>query len=282
MTTAAPTAFAGIPTFLANDMPRDHLRVLIHGPQGSGKTRLASSIAELGPSLFIDLAAEKGTESFKGAPWAGNVTVIRPNTITALDDIYWQLAAGGHGFASVVLDSLSAAQKTAMRFLLGHDESAVREISRKGSAANRQTWGQLLDVMTDLCTFWMGLADGDRATPMHVAFTSQSKLYEDDDGATRAYPDVSAGSRAIALATPNFVLYTDQEEYPKEDGELGSRHIVRLGYDSRVYTKGRLPDHLHGKIPSVLGRTAPLTLAKFALALGIVSPPAPAVAPSTT
>ena len=82
MTTAT---FGGVRALAADAMPQDHLRVLIHGAQGSGKTYLASSVAELGPTLYIDLVGEKGTESFRGAPWAGNVTVLRPTTVQQLD-----------------------------------------------------------------------------------------------------------------------------------------------------------------------------------------------------
>lgn len=233
-------------------------------------TWLSSSIAEIGPTLFVDLVGEKGAKSFQGSAWAQNITVVRPTSITALDDIYWALAAGGHGYRAVVLDSLSAAQKTAMRFLLGHEETAVREIRRGGVTADMRTWGQILDIMTDLCTFWFGLADGERSDPMHVVMTSQSKMHDDDEGNPRAYPDVSKGSRAIALATPSYVLFTDQEEVVGDDGETGSRHIVRLGYDPRAYTKGRIPAHLHGKIPSILGRgKTSLTMKRFATSLGI-------------
>ena len=52
----------------------DWFRVLIHGPQGSGKTTLASTIADLGPTLFLDLVGEKGTRSYQGTPWEKNIT----------------------------------------------------------------------------------------------------------------------------------------------------------------------------------------------------------------
>lgn len=259
----------GLQAFGIDEMPEDRLKVLLIGSQGSGKTYLASSVAEAGPCLFVDLIGEQGPKSFQGTPWAGNVKILRPTTIQQLDDIYWALAKGGHGFKSVVLDSLSAAQKTAMRFLLGHEETAVREIRKGGTSADMRTWGQLLDIMTDLCTFWYGLADGSRPEPMHVIMTSQCKQHDDDEGNSRQYPDVSRGSRAIALACPSYVLYTDQEQVSDDEGELSSRHIVRLGFDPRFYTKGRIPEHLHGKIPSVLGRGKSLTLGRFANALGI-------------
>lgn len=263
------TTFAGVPTVALDQMPDDRLRLLLHGPQGSGKSYTSSSIAELGPTLFLDVIGEKGTKSFRGSPWEKNVTVMRPTSVQQLDDVYWQLASGDHPYQAVVLDSISAVQKTALRFLLGYEETAVREI-RKGTApADQRTWGRVAEIMTDIATFWFGLADGDRPKPLHVVMTSQSKNLEDDEGTTRAYPDVSPASRNILLASASYVLYNDQEQVFTDEGEPESRFIVRMGFDPRYYTKARVPVHLQGKIPAILGRNQALTLSRLCAALQI-------------
>ena len=267
MTSSPP----GLTLASVEETANDYLRALIHGAQGSGKTTLASTIAEMGPTLFIDLVGERGTRSFQGAPYAKNIKVARPTSITQLDDLYWWLAAGDHDFVAVVLDSLSAAQKMAMRFLLGHDETAVREIRQGVAPADMRTWGQVLDIMTDLSTFWFGLADGTRSQPMHVVFTSQTKGIEDDDGETTLYPDVSKGSRSIALAAPDYVMFTQVEDdldAMTDDGP-GRRYVVRFGAHAGIATKARLPANLRGKVPSVLGRKEPLSLAKLCKVLGV-------------
>ena len=56
--------FAGINIVDINEEQPDYGRWLILGPPGGGKTTLAATIAELGKTLFIDLAGEKGTRSF--------------------------------------------------------------------------------------------------------------------------------------------------------------------------------------------------------------------------
>lgn len=277
------STFAGIDVNTMEEMGSDWGRWLIHGPQGSGKTTLASTIAQVGPTLFLDLTGEKGIRSVQGSPWAKNITVARPTSITALDDIFWALAKGDHPYKAVVVDSLTAVQKMTMRFLLGHDETAVREIRQGTAPADIRTWGQALDVMTDTATFWYGLADASRSHPMHVVMTAQTKATEDDEGATRRTPDVQKGALSITLAAPDYIVYTDVEDnmdHLSDESLPPVNHIVRFGANPGYRTKARLPYHLYGKIPSVLGRKQPTTLVALSRVLGIGGVPTPTPGPA--
>src|SRR3546814_19489259 len=102
-----------------------------------------------------------------------NITVVRPKSIKQLDYLFYGLVRGEVGFKAVVLDSLTGVQKMTMRFLLGHSETAVREIGQGVAPADQRTWGQALDIMSDIPTFWYSLADAERANPMHVLLTAQ-------------------------------------------------------------------------------------------------------------
>jgi hypothetical protein len=274
--TAAP---AGLTLTQAGSLGDDYGRWLIHGPQGSGKTTLAATVAEAGPTLFLDLTGEKGTRSFRGAPFEKNITIGRPDSVTALDDIYWWLASGDHQFVAVVVDSLTAVQKMTMRFLMGHDETAVREIRQGVLPADIRTWGQALDVMTDTATFWYGLADADRPHPMHVVMTAQTKVTVDENsGLTWRVPDVQKGALSITLASPDYIVYTDLEENVDavgDDSQPPVRHVVRFGNNLEFRTKARLPYALQGKIPPVLGRKRPLTLYHLSAILGVGGIPSP-------
>jgi hypothetical protein len=279
------TSFAGVEVVPLDDVGGDYFRVLIHGPQGTGKTTLAASIAEVGPTLFIDLTGERGTRSLLGGFYSTNLQVIRPPSITALDDIYWALAKGGHPYRAVVIDSLTSVQKMAMRYLLGHDETAVREIKRGTAPADMRVWGQALDVMTDTATFWFGLADASRAQPLHVVMTAQTKVGEDGAGSTVRTPDVQKGALSITLAAPDFILYTDVEDNPDhllDERVSPVRHVVRFGAHPEYRTKARLPRSLYGKIPSVLGRRASLDLPALGRVLGVGGIPAAAPSPSSS
>lgn len=271
------TTFGGVQMTASEDMPDDYGRWLIHGPQGSGKTTVASTIAEVGKVLFIDLTGEKGIRSFKGAPHSENITILRPQSITALDDIFWELNSGKHEFKAVILDSLTALQKMTMRYLLGHDETAVREIKKGGSPADMRTWGQSLDIMTDTATFWMGLADADRDTPMHVVMTAQSKMMEDHDGNMNFVPDVQRGAISITLASADYIVYTDivdNLEHLSDPEEPEVHHILRFGANTRYRTKGRVPYKLRGKMPTEIGRTTPPNLTSLSRVLQIGGVPA--------
>lgn len=267
-----------IPTTKVDAMPEDWFRVLIHGPQGTGKTLLASTIAAAGKTLFIDLTGEKGVRSFRGTPYARNIEIIRPSSVKVMDDIFWRLNQGDHPYRAVVIDSLTAMQKMTMRFLTGQDETAVREIRQGTAPADIRTWGQSLDIMTDTATFWFGLADGDRAQPMHVIMTAQTKITVNEETDTvQRQPDVQKGALSITLATPDYILYTDVEDdvdNMDDDGSMGQRHIIRFGSDPAYKIKARLPHQLQGKMPPVLGREGRTNLIGLGRRLGVGGIPA--------
>src|SRR3546814_13193845 len=52
------------------------------------------------------------------------------------------------------------------------------------------------------------------------------------------------------------------------------RHVARFGNDVEYRIKARVPAHLHGRIPPVLGRKAPLSLVSLGTTLGIGGMPA--------
>lgn len=267
-------SIGGVEIAGVEDVKEDYGRWLIHGPQGSGKTTLASTIAQLGKTLFIDLVGEKGTRSFRGAPYAKNIEVVRPLSVTALDDIFWALDAGDSGYNAVIIDSLTAVQKMTMRYLLGHSETAVREIKQGTAPADMRTWGQSLDVMQDTATFWYGLADGNRAHPMHVIMTAQTKIQDDEIAMTTTRtPDVQKGALSLTLAAPDYILYTEEEENIDaigDDNAPATRHIVRFGGHPGYRTKARVPYDLRGKLPSIIGRGQnPPDLAKLSQVLRI-------------
>lgn len=264
---------AGLQEWDADSMPNDYGRWLIHGEQGSGKTTLASTIAALGQTLYIDLIGEKGVRSFYGTPQAANITTVRPTSITQLDDIFWKLDAGDHPYRAVIIDSLTAAQRMATRYLLGHDETAVREIGKGSAQSTWDTWGKSLNILVDIATFWYGLADANRRQPLHVVMTAQTKYLEDEvAGITYRTPDVQKGAQSIVLASADYILFCDVEQNEEalgDDTQPPVRFIVRFGKQIGYRTKARVPGHLRRKVPPILGRKSSPDLAKLSRVLGI-------------
>lgn len=258
-TTTGVSKIAGLELINADtiDTSPDFLRALIYGAPGSGKSYLASTIAKLGKTLYIDLVGERGVRSFAGSPWAKNIEIARPTTIQTFDDVFYTLEGGNHDYVAVVIDSLTAAQKMAMRFALGQSETAVKEIKKGGAQAEFRTWGMTLDIMTDTAVYWNSLADGTRKKPIHVIFTSQLKEVDNTfDDTLERVPDVQKGAISQVLRPTDYVLYTTTEDSDEFDdqGAAIPRHVALFGPHTGYRTKARVPVNLHGKIPAVLGR----------------------------
>lgn len=270
--------FAGLNTIEHNDEEQEDAgKWLIHGPQGSGKSTLASTIANVGKTLYVDLVGEKGGRSFKGASYGKNITVVRPTSVTQIDDLFYTLDSGDHDYKAVIIDSLTALQRMALRYVMRYTETSVREIKQGTAPADQRTWGEALNIMSDTAVFWYGLADGNRPNPMHVIMTAQTKVLENElTGEKSRQPDVQPGALRITLAAPDYVLYTDLEvDTESEDEDDTYRHIVRFGGNPEYRTKARIPVTLRGKLPSVLGRKTPPDLSKLSRVLGIGGAQAP-------
>lgn len=140
-----------------------------------------------------------------------------------------------------------------------------------------RTWGQSLDVMQDMATFWFGLADAQRDHPMHVVFTAQTKLIEDEEtGSMRRVPDVQKGALSMMLAAPDYIVYCDVIENIDAIGDdtlPATHHVVRFGSNPGYRTKARVPHNLRGRIPTVLGRKRPTSLATLSTLLGVGGAP---------
>jgi len=261
---SALSAIPGLQVFEGGQVPADYGRWLIAGTQGAGKSTLASTVATLGKTLYIDMPGEKGTRAFLGSPYVANIDVVRPASVKVMDDLFWHLDGGKHDYAAVVIDSISSLQRMALRYLTGSSETTVKEIEKGGRGADQQTWGRALDIMSDVATFWFGLADASRARPMHVVMVAQPKIMEDQlSGSITWTLDVQKGAISAFLACPDYVLWCDTEPNPDAPGDENAspvRHVVRFGANPSNRAKARVPMDLWGKIPPVLGRNSQTNL----------------------
>jgi len=167
-----------------------HCKILIYGRNGKGKTRIAAS----GPKTLLLDVNEEGTKSVREYP--GHAYKIKQ--FMQLDWVYWYLREGDHPYETVVIDTLTQAQKMCMRHVLGEAED--RDPNRPPSLPDRRAWGQMTELMRPVIFNYRNL-------PMHVVFVCQERVdrgsdEEEESGEVRPriVPDLSPGLRADAMA----------------------------------------------------------------------------------
>lgn len=204
-----------------------HLNMIIYGASGAGKTMLAGTAIkceETFPALFIDI--DSGIASLDG--W--DIDVVRPRSWNDINDIYKAFLAGGTGYRSVIIDSLTELQKKfSMGTILGElDKDQYNDLSVT-NVPNRQDWMKSGEQMRKLIRAFRDLAYlEDEEDRVHVIMIALEK--QDDERRITcpqlpgvlgpecaAYVDVLG--RLSRMTVPN----------PDSDGEedtLNKRHLL--------------------------------------------------------
>jgi hypothetical protein len=264
-----------------DDIGSDRLKMLLHGTQGHGKTTSALSIAEKCKTVVIDLPGEKGIRSIRKVPYTKNVMIIRPTSVDQMDDIFWDLQTDSgkvKGAEAVVLESASSYAGMCMRKILGAPENAMRPIDTKMKGMEIQDWGKLLAFMTDLATFWYGLADATSTNPLHVVMTCQSRrIIDEDTGDTKITLDVPGQGSGPLLANPDYIGYCFVEQVDSDDIEADPKwaYKVRFGPHETIATKIHEDVETNRKLIQQggsfggVGKKAQFTIPRFCKAFGI-------------
>jgi hypothetical protein len=167
-----------------------HIRILVYGRNGQGKTRFACTA----PKPLICDIDEEGTRSarqFKGAE------VYPAKKWSDIVWLYWYLKSGDHPYDSLVVDTLTGMQNVCMKQVL--KESGDRDPDKDPKTASQRDWGKLAQLMKEQMLNFRNL-------PMHVIFTAQERTVADDESETiERVPDLSPGSRATATACVDII-----------------------------------------------------------------------------
>lgn len=224
-----PTFFAG----LAIDKPQERIptiNCLIYGESSVGKTTLvggADAVPAMRKVLLVDI--EKGDLSLRKTSYRPDV--VRISTWAELGAIYHALLAGGHGYKTVVIDSLTEVQDLNMKDIMleeTEDESETPEW--KHWNINQVRMLRLLRNFRDL--------------PMNVIFTAHVK--EDKDprtGKLKKLPDLPGKlGRKVPVIFDN-VLYYYMKEVVVEGNTVQKRLILTTKIEETV-SKNRGSDQL--------------------------------------
>ncbi len=188
-----------------------YVKVLIYGPNGSGKTRFAASAPKC---LIIDIN-EDGTRSAVGS----GSDVFEVNSWQDIGQIYWLLKSGKHRYESVAIDTITMMQNLAMSFVL--DEKEERDPSSEGRMPDKRSYGRSGELVKGMLLAFRNL-------DMNVIFLAQSRDVKDQDtGEVIEHAvDLPAGSRATATACVSVLGFMQQKEV--RVSVKGKRKKVRM------------------------------------------------------
>jgi phage nucleotide-binding protein len=199
-------AIAGLPIQKVSETPA-LFNILIYGESGAGKTTLAGSadaVPEMRRVLIIDI--EGGTLSLR-TRYPG-VDSVRVKSWQDMQKVYDELYLGTHGYSTVVIDSLTEAQKMSMdeimrRLVKEHED-------RDADVPGIREWNINIEQTRKFVRLFRDL-------PINTIFTALSKADRNPrTGVTRTKPYLSGKVADEVAGFLDIVAYL----YTKEvDGE---------------------------------------------------------------
>jgi hypothetical protein len=138
-------------------------RVVLYGVESVGKTTLA---AQAPAPLFLDV--EDGTAHL-------DVPRLSVKAWPALEQAIKEVAAGGHDFKTLVIDSVDWAEKLAIEDMLAKD---------KKQGIEDYKWGKGFVVLAEKMTRWLALIDSVISRNINVVLIAHAKVarHEPPDG----------------------------------------------------------------------------------------------------
>lgn len=211
------------------------LAVLAYGRSGTGKTTFASSFPK--PLLLLDIK-EKGTDSISNVK---DVQVAKIEDWHQIEDVYWYLDRGKHGFKTVVLDQMTALQDLAMRKVM-KDEG-----KEEGDHTSKRIFGMVSGLMKTWIEHYRDLIDRD----VHVVFLAHDRVTTSDDdtaGDERIDPSVGARMMPSAASFLNGAVKIIGNTFIRENYTIENRrkvrsveYCMRIGPHAYYTTKTRSP-----------------------------------------
>jgi len=214
----------------------DFVTALFYGRSGTGKTTLASTFPK--KILLLDFK-DKGTDSIKDVK---SIDVIRILEWSELEDVYWALKNGKHDYDTIVFDTISGMQTTAI------EQVKTENKMDQEDALSRRNWGEVSSMMSQWLMHFRDLE-------LHVVFLSPDRTkntrdeeeeqeYEEGQLEPEVGPAVIPSVARMVNAAVKVIGNTYiRQTHKTKDGKrvVVTGYMLRIGPNPFYITKIRSP-----------------------------------------
>jgi phage nucleotide-binding protein len=231
-----PGYLAGLPIIKAKHS-RPFINILIYGKSGVGKTRLAGSSDDV-PSMRKVLVIDVEGGAMTLAHTYPDVDVVRVKDWNDVANIYDILESGNHDYSTVIIDSLTEAQKFNMNAVM---IKRIAEREAKGDVQDpdvpdMRAWGKNIEQMRRFVRAFRDLE-------MNTIFTALVKEEKNPrTGVIEKMPSLSGKLAGEVAAFLDIVVYFYMKEFDDEQ-----KRIIITQATDEVVAKDRT-----GKLPLLL------------------------------
>jgi KaiC/GvpD/RAD55 family RecA-like ATPase len=223
-----PTSIGGIQVQRVRDI-KPHFNMLVYGKSGVGKTTLAGSaqaVPEMQRVLIVDI--EGGVLSLRRE--FPDVDVVRVQSWREMQQVYDHLYAGGHGYRTVVLDSLTEIQKFNMDDIMR--KLVEQKDARDEDVPSLREWGKNLEQIRRFVRAFRDL-------PLNVIFTALVR--EDKDSMLRPInvPSLSGKMAGEVAAFLDIVLFYSVKEVTDADNNKKQVRVLQSQATETTTAKDR-------------------------------------------
>lgn len=204
-------------------------KVLIYGDPGIGKTRFLGTAQQderTNPMLVLDF--EGGTSTLAGL----DIDVFQIKGWQDFDDAYDFLVAGGHGYNSVAIDSVSETHWQMLSTLLDERDKGSNKVE---DVSDPQEYGKAL---VQLRRFMRKFRD----LPLHVFYTAHARDDKDPKRGTVRKPSLAGKAAGEVMGIVDVAGYLAWQEVEVQDGKQVRKEMMRtlsLKNNPRINVKTR-------------------------------------------